>query len=560
MASRSIRRAFVPALAFASLATALIQPGLTARAQRSDADLVKLACSIPHEWLLRIWRGWSPDRGAELSWIPKEPNFVGAGLPHVGPWDYVQDVPMLWYGPGYIKARPPVQRPVTLAGIAPTQGEIVGYPFKPVDGQPMTEAVIPTADRPNPKPPKLLVVLVWDAGGVNVLRTHPKAWPYLKSLISQGTFYEHATVGSSPTSTAQDHATIGTGAFPDHSGIVGHHFRIGGKLTTPWNNGPSFLVLPTFADLYDRAKGNKPVVGIVGTVDIHFGMLGHGAFFGGGDRDVALTRSVTGGNTLTDEGFEWNLPIREAPYYKLPTYANQVPGLKADITKLDQQDGKLDGKWRNNDIQQLLQGFDTPARTPYQERVVETVIKNEGFGKDTTPDLLYLNFKEIDYVSHVWSMNSPEMNDAVVAQDVALKRFVSYLNQQVGKGNWAMVLTADHGATPNPAVSGGFQISTTNIESLIEQNFDKNGPQVPVVDLVQPSQAFINTAELEANGFTLDDVARFVMTLTQAQTASGGVTPIPGHENDPVFQAVFPSALMENLPCLPEAKNAASDA
>ena len=346
---------------------------------------------------------------------------------------------MLWYGPGYIKAQPPIERPVTLAGIAPTQGEILDYPFKPIDGQPMTEAMIPASARTNPKPPKLLVTMVWDAGGMNTLRAHPTAWPYLKSLIPQGTSFAHATVGSSPTSTAQDHATIGTGAFPDHHGLVGHHFRIDGTMTSPWNDGPSFFILPTFADLYDRAMDNKPVVGLVGTVDIHFGMLGHGSFFGGGDRDIALTRSVTGGATLTDEGFEWNLPLRDAPYYELPTYANDVPGLKADIAKLDRQDGKLDGKWRDNDIEQLLKGFDTPARTPYQERVVETVIQQEGFGKDATPDLLFLNFKEIDYVSHVWSMNSPEMNDAVVAQDPALKRFVAFLNArgrqgQVGDG------------------------------------------------------------------------------------------------------------------------------
>ena len=85
--------------------------------------------------------------------------------------------------------------------------------------------------------------------------------------------------------------------------------------------------------------------------------------------------------------------------------------------RVDQADGELDGKWRDNDIDELLQGFDTPARTPYQQRVVERVIRQEGFGADDVPDLLYLNFKEIDYVSHVWSMNSPEMLDAVVAQD-----------------------------------------------------------------------------------------------------------------------------------------------
>ncbi len=551
------RRVLVPLLVLVVIGGALlVRPQNDARAGSSDADLVQLACSLPHKWLLRTWRGWRPDRGAELSWVPKAPNFVGAGLPHVGPWDYVQDVPMLWYGPGYIKAQPPIERPVTLAGIAPTQGQILDYPFKPVDGQPMLEAIIPRDARPDAAPPKLLVTLVWDAGGINTLQAHPTAWPYLKSLIPKGTYFAHATVGSSPTSTAQDHATIGTGAFPDHSGLVGHHFRIDGKMTSPWNDGPSFFILPTFADLYDRAMGNKPVVGVVGTVDIHFGMLGHGSFFGGGDRDIALTRSITGGSTLTDEGFEWNLPVRDAPYYKLAGYANDVPGLAADVAKLDRQDGKLDGKWRGNDIAQLLKGFDTPARTPYQERVVETVVKKEGFGKDSTPDLLFLNFKEIDYVSHVWSMNSPEMNDAIVAQDEALKRFVAFLNQQVGKGNWAMLLTADHGAMPDPAVSGGFQISTGDIQNLIEQNFDQNGPDVPVVDLVQPSQVFLNTDELAANGHTVADVARYVMTLTQAQTADGGVVPNPGQDNDPVFQAVFPSDLMLDLPCLPEATTA----
>ena len=99
-----------------------------------------------------------------------------------------------------------------------------------------------------------------------------------------------------------------------------------------------------------------------------------------------------------------------------------MPGFEQDVAAVDQADGKLDGLWRDNDIDELLKGFDTPARTPYQERVVETVIQNEEFGKDDVPDLLYLNFKEIDYVSHVWSMNSPEMRDAVVAQDRALKR------------------------------------------------------------------------------------------------------------------------------------------
>ena len=48
-------------------------------------SLERLACSLPHEWLLRTWRGWRPDRGAEIQILPKEYDFVGSGLPHVGP-------------------------------------------------------------------------------------------------------------------------------------------------------------------------------------------------------------------------------------------------------------------------------------------------------------------------------------------------------------------------------------------------------------------------------------------------------------------------------------------
>jgi hypothetical protein len=550
-AHMSVRRAVLPIVSIAVLVGAtLARPQTDASAQSSERDLVKVACSLPHEQLLRIWRGWRPDRGAQLSFVPKEPNFVGSGLPHVGPWDYIQTVPMLWYGPGFVRAQGEVDRPVTVAGIAPTAGQILKFDgFRAPDGQPMTEALLPEGER---DVPKLLVTMVWDAGGINVLEEHPNAWPFTKSLIQKGTWYTDATVGSSPTSTAQIHATIGTGSFPLHHGIVGHNMLVAGRITGPWNQGPSFLIEPTFADIYDRAMDNEPVVGVVGTVDIHFGMLGHGSFFSGGDRDIALTRSVIGGETLTDEGFEWNLPEREAPYYQLAGYANDVGGFERDKEAVDRADGQLDGKWRDNDIEELLQGFDTPARTPYQQRVVERVVRQEGFGDDDVPDLLYLNFKEIDYVSHVWSMNSPEMLDAVVAQDLAMKRLVTFLDREVGKGDWAMVLTADHASMPDPAASGGYQISTGPMQEMINERFGTpGGPDI--VELMQPTQAFLNLEELEANGHTVDDVARFMMTFTQAQTAGGGIVPNPGEQNDPVMTAAFPSALMQDLPCLPEA-------
>jgi hypothetical protein len=545
------RRSLLPlALLLVIAAGVLTTPA--ASASGSDQDLRALACGMPHEELLRTWRGWSPDRGGELQMIAQQPNFVGSGLPHVGPWDYVQRVPMLWYGPGYVPAQGSVQRPVTSVGIAPTVAKLLHFPYTAPDGSPMTEALLPDAQRPDP--PKLIVTVVWDAGGRDVLLAHPHSWPYLESLIPKGTWFDNASVGSSPTSTAQIHASIGTGAFPDDHLLVGHRLRVGNTIVTPWAQGPNLITLPTLADLYDRAMGNEPLVGISATVNIHFGMMSHGSFFNGGDRDFGTTRSVTDPGTLTDEGFEWNLPHQIQDYYTLPSYVNDVPGFARDVAAVDRADGRTDGKWRDNSIDQLLQGFDTPARIPYQERVLEAMVTNEGFGKDDVPDLLYANFKEIDYISHIWTMNSGEMDDAVRAQDAALKQLVTFLDQQVGKGQWAMVLTADHGAIPNPKVSGGFQISTTPIGSGLNAAFDTDGDDVPVVQLIQPTQIYVNLAELRQNGGTLDDMARWIMDRTKGDTAGTGVVVPADQQNDKVFEAAFPSDLMNHLSCLPEAR------
>ena len=49
----------------------------------------------------------------------------------------------------------------------------------------------------------------------------------LKSLIPKGIWYEHASVGSSPSITPATHATIGTGAYPRTTGQVDAEFRVG---------------------------------------------------------------------------------------------------------------------------------------------------------------------------------------------------------------------------------------------------------------------------------------------------------------------------------------------
>ncbi|MGH2710365.1 MAG: alkaline phosphatase family protein [Actinomycetota bacterium] len=526
---------------------------VTASPEAPSGFAEETACGLPPQWLLRIFHGYNPERSADVQILPKVPNFVGSGLPHVGPWDFTSDVPMFWYGPGYIKAVGPVQEPVTLADISATLGHLFGSDFDAVDGEPMLDGVVPAEERP--EPPRLAIVMVWDGAGRNVLDQWPDAWPTLDGLRPQGAWYEHATVGSSPTSSAQDHATIGTGAFPQHHGLVGHSLRIDGEIISPWKDGPREIMLPTFADHYDQERGNEPLIGVSGTVPIQLGMMSRGAFVEGGDKDIAVVRTPGNATTLGAEGVAWNLPEGFDEWYEYPQYANDLPPLASyfDDVNLDAADGERDGQWRGRsfeDSEELLDGFHTPARVPYQTRLVEELIEREGFGADETPDLLYINYKLIDTLGHLYGIQDPAMQDAVAAQDDSLEELIGFLNDRVGENRWVVLVTADHGSLKSAQATGAFQISAERLHSSIQERFDSDGDEVPVIEQVKQTEIFMNVPELEEQNHTLDDVAKFIMTLRQEQLPVPGL-PIP----DPsakVFQAAFPARALLDLPCLPE--------
>jgi hypothetical protein len=511
--------------------------------------LAKAACSLPHDELVRIWRGTDPTRSGQIIVVPKYPNFLGSNFPHSGPWDYLQHVPLLFYGPGYIPATGSVSRGVTIAGIAPTEAKLLHFDgFHPIDGSSFPEVPSPI------QPPKLIVTLVWDAGGRDVLDAWPNEWPVLHSLIRKGIWFDNATVGSSPSITPATHATIGTGDFPMHTGQVDAEFRLGPGLIRSGALGPALTMEPTLADLYDRAMGNEPIVGDLSSVTWHLNMMGHGSMWGGGDKDIAVLRTPTdpGGNEGS-EGTTWNLQGKNAPFYTFPSYVNSLPPLSSYTPALDRADGQIDGKWGQDSIQQLEDGWATPARVPYQTRLVEEVIKREGFGQDDTPDMLFVNYKIIDHISHIYSANSPEMRDTLKWQDAGLKELIGALNREVGKDRWVLVLTADHGAQLDPRVSGAFQITPGGIESDLNAAFPSETNQ-PVILAARTSMTYLNEAAMKASGYTAAQVSQFILDYTKGQ-AVPNPTALPESERDQtVFSAAFPAALLPHLKCLPEAR------
>lgn len=535
------RRIVALAAVVAALAPAG-HPAPAVAAEIASGPLADRACSLPHRHLVRMWRGAREGRSGEILIVPKEPNFVNGGLSHNGPWESVQRIPMFLYGPGFIRARGKVARPVDMADVAPTLAELLGFPLEGADGSPLEEALVARWKRP--VPPRLILTVVWDGGGRNVLARWPGAWPRLAGLIPQGTWYQNAVDGTSPSVTSPVHATLGTGVFPRRHGLTDSQVRgPDGRVIDSWSLGPRLLLEPTLADLHDAALGGGPLVAAVAVEAWHLGMIGHGTSWEGGDPDLAVLRGRA-------EGFDWGLPAAQAPYFAFPPYVNEVGGAEEDIRALDLRDGMEDGRWRGHVIRDLDGGFNTPARLPFQTRTVLEILDREGFGADDVPDLFFTNYKDIDGAGHRWGLHTYEMKDTVRATDGQLPELIRFLDQRVGRGRWVLLVTADHGV--NPEDPEAFPIAAARLGADLAAAFD-DADGVPVVQRIRPTQVYVDVAELRQNGHTLDQVATFLNRYTERDSLPHAASDQGTAER--VFAAAFPTRLLPRLECLPEARS-----
>src|SRR5450432_2990138 len=91
-------------------------------------------------------------------------------------------------------------------------------------------------------------------------------------------------------------------------------------------------------------------------------------------------------------------------------------------------------------------------------------IAGEQLGTDRTSDLLVISLSAHDYVGHGWGHESWEQWDAELRLDDALGKFLDDLDKTVGAGNWAMMVTSDHGASPLPERIDGGRITFSQIQ------------------------------------------------------------------------------------------------
>ena len=493
-------------------------------------------CGLPREWLELTRRGYNEARSGQITLLPDTPMYMttgSGGWTHSGPWDYLQNVPIVFYGPGRIPRGIEVDRRVTIADIVPTLAQMLGARVRS-DGEALDEVITEGVD-----PPKLIVTVVWDGGGWNGLEEFPDAWPRLKALMDDGVTYTDARVGSSPSVTPAVHTTLGTGFFPATHGVTGVPVRgDDGLVVDSFNDGKSarFIEVDALAEVWDERNDNEALIGMIGYEPWHLGMIGKGAEAPGGDRDDAVWVNRGSNRWVTNRS-----------HYSIPKgFLDQddLPGL---LQELDLNDGADDERWGRVPLDVRSRIEETPAFIEHHGRRLADLIGPGGYGSDQITDLLFTNFKQIDRVAHYFNMSALEVRDAMVATDAQLGALVEDLDAEVGEGEYVLIVTADHGMQPDVDELDSFAIDPNEIELDITSRFG------PVVRAVWPTEAFLLDEEMEKRGITVEDVATFLSdyrmrdntsNIGKKVLGSGSVGP-----NTRLFELAAPASMLETVTC-----------
>ena len=110
----------------------------------------------------------------------------------------------------------------------------------------------------------------------------------------------------------------------------------------------------------------------------------------------------------------------------------------------------------------------SPFADTYLTKLAEAAVDALGMGKRDATDYLGVSYSSTDYVGHTFGPRSWEIQDMLVRLDKDLGELFAHLDQKVGRGNYVVALSADHGVAPIPAQmqKTGFDASVLSIPGL----------------------------------------------------------------------------------------------
>ena len=353
---------------------------------------------------------------------------------------------------------------ICLAGIAPSaQG---------------TRPANPSADKP-----KLVVLISVDQMRADYVDRFRQQWTKgLNRLLTEGAYFAQADYPYYTTVTCPGHASISTGTVPAVHGMVSNTWAVSnntrttnctdddtqklisfGAPVTGVGQSAVNLMSPTLADEMRAQLWPPPrVVGLSLKARSAINLSGH-------KPDVVVWLDEGDGEWVTSTAFA----TTPAPF--LAKYMTEHP-IRAELGKTwdralpkdrylydDSAEGRRRTPHGTKTFPHIVKGRGdevggavtdaweaSPLSDQYLGALAAVSIDAMNLGRRGATDFIGISLSALDAVGHPYGPTSHEVQDVMIRLDETIGVLLDKLDRDLGKGNYVVGLSADHGVAPLP--------------------------------------------------------------------------------------------------------------
>ena len=394
-----------------------------------------------------------------------------------------------------------------------------------------------------PAKPKLVVGIVIDQMRFDYLYRFQSNYGKdgFNRLMNEGTNFTYAHFNYVPLYTAPGHSSIYTGTTPYYHGIISNNWydRKTGKVIyccddnsvsgvgTDGAEGkmsPKNLLSTTITDeLKIASNGMSKVISV--------SLKDRGAILPGGhSADEVYWYDGDSGKFISSTYYMKSLPVwvekfnerNLADHYLSKDWTTSLP---ADQYKINSPD---DAKYEpdlfhegKNTFPHSFKNIDPKTKyetfryTPYGNQIlldfVSAILSNEKLDGTDATNFLAISFSSTDYIGHEYGPNSEEIEDTYIKLDHQIGELLKLLDKHIGKNNYLLFLTADHGAAEVPEHLKDMRIPAGNFDPKIIRDsvnsFTQRELKIEgIVEKFINKQIYLNYEKIGSTGLDLSEV------------------------------------------------------
>lgn len=419
-----------------------------------------------------------------------------------------------------------------------------------------------------------------------------------KRMLHQGFTCENTFIPYVPTVTAPGHTSIYTGSTPAVHGIAGNTWwdpaqqrevyctedktvKTVGSSTNLGLQSPRNLLATTICDELRLATNFQgKVIGVA--IKDRGGILpaGHSA-------NAAYWYDNQTGDWITSTYYMNDLPqwVKDINAKKLvDKYYDRDWNTLYPITTYTQStddvkpyESKNLGTGFPYDLKKLKgKSYGAIASTPYGNSftidMAKAAIEGESLGADAITDFLAVSFSSTDYIGHAFGPNSIEQEDDFLRLDKDLGEFFNYLDSKIGKGQYTVFLSADHGAAHVPGFmtenklptgkfnegaileqlnqslkdnfgAGNLALNITNYQLILNNNAIKADKKLNKEEIIAACIEFLSRQESISRVFDLNELGEVALPYKIKEMVQNGFYPTRGGD----IQIILKPGYMESF-------------